>query len=176
MQKTHTRHTAWLQCKQSIVYWPGNIWQAYDRYIHVICRHHSLQGHTCWPGWSPNHSLPRHLCTSLLIFTILATERQATRGWGRPKFHSQALTSYTWLPLRVSSPLAASAQPNGKPLPCRAAYLCGMVEVIWNPSNQDIAKRYIRVWTWYRRVCTCSWIHERVCTCMYMYINIHNCM
>ncbi len=38
----------------------------------------------------------------LRIFSVLATERQATvtRGWGRPKFHTQALTSYTWLPLR----------------------------------------------------------------------------
>ncbi len=36
----------------------------------------------------------------LRIFSVLATERQATRGWGRPKFHSQVLTSYTWLPLR----------------------------------------------------------------------------
>ncbi len=35
MQKTHTRHTAWLQCKQSILYWPGNIWQVYDRSCHI---------------------------------------------------------------------------------------------------------------------------------------------
>ncbi len=35
----------------------------------------------------------------LLIFYVLATERAATRGWGRPKIHSQQLTSYTWLPV-----------------------------------------------------------------------------
>ncbi len=34
------------------------------------------------------------------IFSVWATERQATRGWGRPKFHSQVLIWYTWLPLR----------------------------------------------------------------------------
>jgi hypothetical protein len=42
-------------------------------------------------------SAPMHL---LLIFYVLATERAATRGWGRPKIHSQVLTSYRWLPLR----------------------------------------------------------------------------
>ncbi len=40
---------------------------------------------------------PMHL---LRIFSVLATERQATLGWGSPKFHNQALASYTWLPLR----------------------------------------------------------------------------
>ena len=66
MQKTHPRHTAWLQCEQSIVYWPGNIWQVYDRYIHVICRHHSWQLHACGPAGSPNRSLPRHPCTLMV--------------------------------------------------------------------------------------------------------------
>jgi hypothetical protein len=29
----------------------------------------------------------------LWIFSVLATERLPTRGWGRPKFHSQVLIS-----------------------------------------------------------------------------------
>ena len=67
----------------------------------------------------------------LRISTVLATERPATRGWGRPKFHSQALTSYTWLPLRISSPLAGqSEQLNWKSQPCQTGYLCGMMEVV----------------------------------------------
>ncbi len=41
---------------------------------------------------------PLH-CDLLQIFSVLATERLATLGWGRPKFHSQVLASYTWLPL-----------------------------------------------------------------------------
>jgi hypothetical protein len=36
----------------------------------------------------------------LRIFSVLATESPPTRGWGLPKFHSQVLISYTWLPLR----------------------------------------------------------------------------
>ncbi len=42
--------------------------------------------------------------------------------------------------------------------------------------GQDMARRYIRVWTWYRHVCTCSWFYVHVCPCMYMYINIYKCM
>ena len=43
---------------------------------------------------------PLH-CDLLQIFSVLATERLATlgSGWGCPKFHSQVLASYTWLPL-----------------------------------------------------------------------------
>jgi hypothetical protein len=41
---------------------------------------------------------PQH-CDLLQIFSVLATERLATIGWGCPKFHSQVLASYTWLPL-----------------------------------------------------------------------------
>jgi hypothetical protein len=33
----------------------------------------------------------------LRIHSVLATERPPTRGWGLPKFHSQALISETWL-------------------------------------------------------------------------------
>jgi hypothetical protein len=68
---------------------------------------------------------PLHL---LRIFCVAATERPATRGCGLPKFHSQVLTSYTWLPLRDPW-RGLSAQPNSKSRPCRAAYLWGMVEV-----------------------------------------------
>jgi hypothetical protein len=36
----------------------------------------------------------------LRISSVLTTESPPTRGWGLPKFHSQVLISYTWLPLR----------------------------------------------------------------------------
>ena len=55
------------------------------------------------------------------------------------------------------------------------------------PPGQDMAKRYVRVWTWYRHVCTCvckfmdSWTcMYMVCTCTWynafvctMYIHVH---
>ena len=44
---------------------------------------------------------PLH-CDLLQIFSVLAAERLATLGsggWGCPKFYSQVLASYTWLPL-----------------------------------------------------------------------------
>ena len=36
----------------------------------------------------------------LRILSVLATESPLTLGWGLPKFHSQSLISYKWLPLR----------------------------------------------------------------------------
>ena len=74
---------------------------------------------------------PLHL---LRIFCVAATERPATRGCGLPKFHSQVLTSYTWLPLRDPW-RGPSAQPNAKSRLCRAAYLYGIVEVMF-PSRK----------------------------------------
>jgi hypothetical protein len=43
------------------------------------------------------------------------------------------------------------------------------------PPGQDMAKWYVRVWTWYRHVhvYTSLWIHERVCTC---YVHVHDVM
>ena len=35
----------------------------------------------------------------LRISSVLTTESPPTRGWGLPKFHSQVLISYTWLPV-----------------------------------------------------------------------------
>ena len=66
----------------------------------------------------------------LLILSVLATESPPTLGWGLPKFHSQVLISYTWLPLRDPW-LAPSAHPNSKACFCRGAYLpvYGMVDV-----------------------------------------------
>ena len=62
--------------------------------------------------------------------SVLTTESPPTRGWGLPKFHSQVLISYTWLPLRDPW-LAPSAHPNSKACFCRGAYLpvYGMVDV-----------------------------------------------
>jgi hypothetical protein len=45
----------------------------------------------------------------------LDTESPPTLGWGLPKFHSQSLTSYTWLPLRDAGPWP-SAHPNSRPV------------------------------------------------------------
>jgi hypothetical protein len=41
------------------------------------------------------------------------------------------------------------------------------------PPGQDWAKRYIRVWTWYRHVCTCSDCFIKSWRCMYMYVLEH---
>ena len=77
---------------------------------------------------------PRHL---LLIFSVLATERPATRGWGLPKFQSQVLTSYTWLPLRYPWP-GPSAQPNSKSRPCRV--------LVWNGGGGVAIKEAWKEW------------------------------
>ena len=58
----------------------------------------------------------------LRISSVLTTESPPTRGWGLPKFHSQVLISYTWLPLHDPW-LAPSAHPNSKACFCRGAYL-----------------------------------------------------
>ena len=36
------------------------------------------------------------------------------------------------------------------------------------PPGQDWANLYIRVWTWYRHVCTCSHMFMKAQTCTYM--------
>ncbi len=74
----------------------------------------------------------------LLIFLVLVTERPPTRGWGRPKFHSQVLISSTWLPLRVIGP-APLAQQHSKASRCRQLYLCGIVEVVFPISREETA-------------------------------------
>ena len=94
-------------------------------YVGIILGSGTLAGRVSQPLFAASH------LQLLRISTVLATERLATRGWGRPKFHSQALTSYTLLPLRISSPLAGqSEQLNWKSQPCQTVYLCGMVEVV----------------------------------------------
>ena len=65
----------------------------------------------------------------LRILSVLDTESPPTLGWGLPKFHSQSLTSYTWLPLRDAGPWP-SAHPNSKACFCRPAYLYGIVDVV----------------------------------------------
>ena len=75
---------------------------------------------------------PRHL---LQIFSVLATESPATRGWGRPKFQSQVLTSYTWLPLRDPWP-GPLAQPNAKSLSI----------LLWNGGGGAAIKEAWKEW------------------------------
>ena len=77
----------------------------------------------------------RHL---LRISSVLATERPATRGWGWPKFQSQVLTSYTWLPLRDPWP-GPSAQPNLKSRLCRAEYLFDLCVPVDNGRDNMLA-------------------------------------
>ncbi len=67
----------------SLIKW---IWQVYDRIIHVMCLHQPQQ-HSWGLAWSPRRSLPLHPCWALhsellQIFSVLATERLTTRGWG----------------------------------------------------------------------------------------------
>ena len=76
---------------------------------------------------------PRHL---LRIFSVLATERPATRGWGLPKFQSQVLTSYTWLPLRDPCP-GPSALPNSKSRPS---------VLVWNGGGGAAIKEAWKEW------------------------------
>ena len=64
----------------------------------------------------------------LRILSVLATESPPTLGWGLPKFHSQSLISYTWLPLRDAGPWP-SAHPYSKACFCRPVYLYGIVDV-----------------------------------------------
>ena len=64
----------------------------------------------------------------LRILSVLATESPPTLGWGLPKFHSQSLISYTWLPLRDAGPWP-SAHPYSKACFCRPVYLYGIVYV-----------------------------------------------
>ena len=64
----------------------------------------------------------------LRILSVLATESPLTLGWGLPKFHSQSLISYTWLPLRDAGPWP-SAHPYSKACFCRPVYLYGIVDV-----------------------------------------------
>ena len=54
---------------------------------------------------------------------VSSTVRPPRRGLPRPKFHSQALTSYTLLP-RLPSEDAESAQPMGNPEPLCLLNLC----------------------------------------------------
>jgi hypothetical protein len=69
------------------------------------------------------------------IFSVLATERQPTRGWGRPKFHNQVLISQTWLPLDK----VGLARGGPKPFLCKE-WEQGMVhkpsEFLSNPQFQ----------------------------------------
>ncbi len=108
MPKTHPRHTSmgwhWCRIKQSIVHWPSG----YHRhmtgiYMSYVC----ISLSSTLAGQQPE-GLPGALCRcspapleDLLRFSN--RERQATQGWGHPKFKfhtgSQVLTSCTWLPL-----------------------------------------------------------------------------
>jgi hypothetical protein len=85
------RITTWL-------HWKGMIYcqTGYTRYIpgicHVYTMHIPCEGH--FLAFLVAH--PRLEASDLdflRIFSILATERPPTRGWGRPKFHSQVLIS-----------------------------------------------------------------------------------
>ncbi len=46
----------------------------------------------------------------LQILSVLATESPPTLGRGLPKFHSQSLISYTWLPLRDAGPWPSAVE------------------------------------------------------------------
>ncbi len=91
--KTHPKHMGWHQCRQIIFHWSSG----YDRYWQEYTCHMSASASAallgaCLVSQVLFAAAPLHL---LQIFSVLATERLATRGWG----HSQVLTSYTWLPL-----------------------------------------------------------------------------
>ena len=118
---THTKQlsmTRGSSCKISSLYWYRRV---------MICKVYAR--HMSSATWAsaaarllarrvfqaPLAASPLHL---LRIFSVSATERQATRGCGLPKFHSQVLTSYTWLPLRYPW-RGPSAQPNAKSRLCR---------------------------------------------------------
>ncbi len=67
------------------------IYQGYTRYIPCIYQTYTIRRSLASPLSCP--SALGSLRPRLLIFSVLATERPPTRGWGRPKFHSQVLIS-----------------------------------------------------------------------------------
>ncbi len=83
----------------------------------------------------------------LHIVSVFAIERpaSASRGWGRPKIHSQdcqVLILYTYLPLSYQSPgpcpwHSPSAHINSKPIlsGCLVAYLFEVVELVVTVSS-----------------------------------------
>ena len=72
----------------------------------------------------------------LRISSVLTTESPPTRGWGLPKFHSQVLISYAWLPQRDPW-LAPSAHPKFEGL------LLSRSVLVWN-GRRGIAMKKAR--------------------------------
>jgi hypothetical protein len=67
--------------------------------------------HASWPAGSSKRAgmfQTWNACRSFRFWT----ESPPTRGWGLPKFHSQVLISYTWLPLR--DPWLAPSKKTGQ--------------------------------------------------------------
>ena len=68
---------------------------------------------------------------------VSSTVRPPRRGFPRPKFHSQVLTSYTLQP-RLPSEAAESAQPMGNPETLSLLNLCGSVGVELPARNKGM--------------------------------------
>ncbi len=110
----------------------------------IPCIYHVYTRHIPYEGHLRAHLVahPRLEASDrdfLRIFSVLATKRPPTRGWGRLKFHSQVLISLTWLPLRVVLGPTPSAQQHSKASRCRPLYLCGIVEVVFPISLEETA-------------------------------------
>jgi hypothetical protein len=111
-----------LECIQKICFTHSqdkrDIYHVYTMYTPCIYQSLDSPGPLCCPR--SFGSIGPGLASDLLV---LATERPPTRGWGRPKFHSQVLISKTWLPLREVGP----ASQHSKASRCRLLYLS-----MWN--------------------------------------------
>jgi hypothetical protein len=87
-------YTAWHFRTQTQLYpkvtvlLQDRIYQVYTRYIPGIpCENHVLAFLVAHPRLeASDRDFPR-------IFSVLATDRPPTRGWGRPKFHNLVLIS-----------------------------------------------------------------------------------
>ena len=165
MPQTYLRHMTWHQHTWSKFQRPGGccvISQVYTDIYQVYACHMSSATWASaavlllarWVFQAAFAASPLHL---LLIFCVSATKRPVTRGCGLPKFHSQVLTSYSWLPL-CARWRGLSAQPNSKSLPCLAAYSTDSCKILpplsfWyrtpeSGQNQNIYDIFISTW-WY---------------------------
>ena len=77
---------------------------------------------------------------------VSSTVRPPRRGFPRPKFHSQVLTSYTLQP-RLPSKAAGSAEPKGMPVPFLLLNLCGIVGVVLPARNKGMRGTLPTTWS-----------------------------
>ena len=77
---------------------------------------------------------------------VSSTVRPPRRGFPRPKFHSQVLTSYTLQP-RLSSAAAGSALPMENPEPLCLLNLCGIVGVELPARNKGMRGTLPTMWS-----------------------------